>query len=434
MKKHLEYPEKIEITPLMKPIDLKCVLPGSKSITNRAFVIAALNSGAIPTLLRGVLRSEDTEIMIDCLEKLGFIISTNWDDCTSVVSSPQKPGHIPNSNAILFTGNSGTSMRFLTALVGLGEGTYKLDGIERMRERPIKDLLQAMNELHIKCWSENNNGCPPVIVKSSGWKGGTAKIKTELSSQFISGLLMAAPFGKGDTSIILEGKIVSQSYIDITLKMLENWGINVNKISEREYIIKGNQQGSLREYQIEPDASAASYFYAAAAITGGTVTTPDLGKKSLQGDVKFVEALAQMGANINQTSNSTTVSGSNLHGINIDMNDISDTVMTLGVVACFAKGKTQITNIGHIRHKETDRIKALSNELRKIGAGVEEFPDSMIIHPGVLKGAEIETYNDHRMAMSFAIAGLKIPGIIIKNPACVAKTFPSFFEDLEKAF
>jgi 3-phosphoshikimate 1-carboxyvinyltransferase len=245
---------------------------------------------------------------------------------------------------------------------------------------------------------------------------------------------MAAPFGKGDTSIILEGKIVSQSYIDITLKMLENWGINVNKISEREYIIKGHQQGSLREYQIEPDASAASYFYAAAAITGGTVTTPDLGKKSLQGDVKFVEALAQMGANINQTSNSTTVSGSNLHGINIDMNDISDTVMTLGVVACFAKGKTQITNIGHIRHKETDRIRALSNELRKIGAVVEEFPDSMIIHPGVLKGAEIETYNDHRMAMSFAIAGLKIPGIIIKNPACVAKTFPSFFEDLEKAF
>jgi 3-phosphoshikimate 1-carboxyvinyltransferase len=324
-------------------------------------------------------------------------------------------------------------MRFLTAMVGLGNGTYKLDGIKRMQERPINDLLKALNDLNINSSSENNNGCPPVIIKTMGWSGGIARINSEMSSQFISGILMAAPFAKGDTRIILEGKIVSQSYIGITLAMLNDWGINTTKISDREYLINGNQTGNRFEYQIEPDASAASYFYAAAAITGGTVTTPRLGKSSLQGDLKFVHALELMGARVTQTNNSTTITGKELHGVNIDMNDISDTVMTLGIVACFAKGTTKITNIGHIRHKETDRISALAIELRKIGALVEEFPDSIIIHPSKLHGAEIETYNDHRIAMSFAIAGLKIPGITICNPSCVAKTYPDFFDDLAKA-
>lgn len=433
MKIHQEYPEKITINPLKNPIQLECNLPGSKSITNRALVIAALNSGEKKTRLRGVLRSEDTEIMIDCLEKLGFIISVNWKECSVFVSSPKAPGVIPSSSAILFTGNSGTTMRFLTAMVGLGNGTYKLDGIKRMQERPINDLLKALNDLNINAVSENNNGCPPVIIKTSGWSGGIARINSEMSSQFISGILMAAPFAKGETRIILEGKIVSQSYINITLAMLDDWGINSTKISDREYLIQGNQFGKRFEYQIEPDASAASYFYAAAAITGGTVTTPGLGKRSLQGDVKFVHALQLMGAKVSQDNNSTTVTGSELHGIDIDMNDISDTVMTLGVVACFAKGTTKITNIGHIRHKETDRINALANEIRKIGGLVEEFPDGITIHPAELHGAEIETYNDHRIAMSFAIAGLKIPGITICNPSCVAKTYPDFFEDLAKA-
>ena len=433
MKIQQDYPEKTTITPLKKPIDLVCHLPGSKSITNRALVIAALNSGEKKTHLSGVLRSEDTEIMIDCLEKLGFILSVNWKECTAIVSSPKLPGIIPSSSANLFTGNSGTTMRFLTAMVGLGNGTYKLDGIKRMQERPINDLLKALNDLNINSSSENNNGCPPVIIKTMGWSGGIARINSEMSSQFISGILMAAPFAKGDTRIILEGKIVSQSYIGITLAMLNDWGINTTKISDREYLINGNQTGNRFEYQIEPDASAASYFYAAAAITGGTVTTPGLGKSSLQGDLKFVHALELMGARVTQTNNSTTITGKELHGVNIDMNDISDTVMTLGIVACFAKGTTKITNIGHIRHKETDRINALAIELRKIGALVEEFSDSIMIHPSKLHGAEIETYNDHRIAMSFAIAGLKIPGITICNPSCVAKTYPDFFDDLAKA-
>lgn len=433
MKTHHEYPEKILINPLKNTLSLECYLPGSKSITNRALVIAVLNSGEKKTHLKGILRSEDTEIMLDCLEKLGFNISVNWKDSSAIVSPPKISGLIPSISANLFTGNSGTTMRFLTAMVGLGNGTYKLDGIKRMQERPINDLLKALNDLNINSSSENNNGCPPVIIKTSGWPGGIAKINSEMSSQFISGILMAAPFGKGETRIILEGQIVSQSYINITLAMLKDWGIKTNKISDREYLIQGNQTGNRFEYQIEPDASAASYFYAAAAITGGTVTTPGLGKKSLQGDIKFVHALQLMGAEVSQENNSTTVTGRQLNGISIDMNDISDTVMTLGVVACFAKGKTQIKNIAHIRHKETDRISALANEIKKIGGKVEEFPDSIIIHPAELNGAEIETYNDHRIAMSFAIAGLKIPGITICNPSCVAKTYPTFFEDLAKA-
>ncbi|NBR05788.1 MAG: 3-phosphoshikimate 1-carboxyvinyltransferase [Planctomycetes bacterium] len=433
MKLQQAYPDKITISPLNNPITLECILPGSKSITNRALVIAALNSGNKKTHLKGILHSEDTEIMVDCLEKLGFIISVNWKDCTASVSSPKAPGIIPSSNATLFTGNSGTTMRFLTAMVGLGNGTYKLDGIKRMQERPINDLLKALNALNINASSENNNGCPPVIIKTPGWSGGITKINSEMSSQFISGILMAAPFAKGETRIILEGNIVSQSYIGITLAMLKDWGITATKISEREYLIPGYQIGNCFEYQVEPDASAASYFYAAAAITAGKVTTPGLGKNSLQGDIKFVQALELMGAQVTQDHKSTTIIGKELKGISIDMNDISDTVMTLGVVACFAKGTTKITNIGHIRHKETDRISALANELRKIGALVEEYPDSIIIHPSKLYGAEIETYNDHRIAMSFAIAGLKIPGITICNPSCVAKTYPDFFEDLAKA-
>lgn len=432
MKTAPQFPEKITITPLQKPLVKECVLPGSKSITNRALVIAALNSGNNPTKLKGVLQSEDTEIMIDCLGKLGFHISTNWDDCSAEIKSPKPPGQIPKGNADLFTGNSGTTMRFLTALVALGNGAFRLDGIKRMRERPINDLLKALNDLNINASSETNNGCPPVIVKTNGWHGGTANISSEMSSQFISGILMAAPFALGDTTIHLQGKIVSQPYIDITLAMLEDWGLKVTKVTDREFFIKGNQKGNRFNYQIEPDASAASYFYAAAAIIGGTITTPGLGYNSLQGDIHFVHALEKMGAKIHQQANSTTVQGCELNGIDIDMNAISDTVMTLGVVACFAKGKTQITNIGHIRHKETDRISALANELRKIGATVEEFPDSIVIHPNQLKNAEIETYNDHRMAMSFAIAGLKVPGITIINPSCVSKTYPRFFEDLAK--
>lgn len=424
-----QYPEKITIQPCSTKVDMICTPPGSKSITNRALVIAALNTGTRETNLTGVLKSEDTEVMVDCLKKLGFTLHADWETNTIKIRSPLPPGTIPSRNADLYTANSGTTMRFLTAMLGLGTGSFRLDGIARMRERPIGDLLDCLNSLGIQAQSEAGNQCPPVLIKSTGWLGGHANISTGTSSQFLSGVLMAAPFAKGDTKITLTGKIVSEPYIDITVKMLEDWGLVVYRNSVREFHIPGNQTGTRFDYQIEPDASAASYFYAMAAICQGRVTTPGLGKQSLQGDLHFVRALEKMGCTVTQDENSTTVVGGKLHGIDIDMNAISDTVMTLGIVACFAQGPTHIRNVEHIRHKETDRIKALATELRKIGAKVEEFQDSLIIHPGIGKPADISTYNDHRMAMSFAVAGLRIPGITILDPSCVSKTYPRFFND-----
>lgn len=425
----IQYPEKITILPSDNKLDIVVTLPGSKSITNRALVIAALNTGTNETRLTGVLQSEDTEVMIDCLEKLGFFLKVDWESNTIKIQSPLPAGLIPSKKADLFTANSGTTMRFLTAMLGLGHGTYRLDGIARMRERPIGDLLDCLNGLGIHAKSESDNQCPPVLMKPNGWQGGKVSISTGTSSQFLSGILMAAPFSKNDTTITLTGKIVSQPYIDISVKMLQSWGLTVHCISSREFHIPGNQTGTRFDYHIEPDASAASYFYAIAAICQGSVTTPGLGSQSLQGDLNFVKALERMGCTVFQDDHSTRVIGGPLHGIDIDMNTISDTVMTLGIVACFADGPTHIRNVEHIRHKETDRITALATELRKIGATVEEFQDSLIIHPGAFKVADIFTYNDHRMAMSFAVAGLRIPGITILNPSCVSKTYPKFFDD-----
>lgn len=426
------FPEKITIHPSTNRVEFECTPPGSKSITNRALVLAALNTGQNQTVLTGALQSEDTEIMVDCLEKLGYIIKADWQKHTITIQSPLSAGKIPASKAELFTANSGTTMRFLTAMVALGNGEFLLDGIKRMRERPIGDLLNCLNQLGIDASSVIKNDCPPVRINTKGWSGGNAEISTSTSSQFLSGILMAAPLARGNSKIHLIGKIVSEPYIELTIQMLKAWGLTIHHKSEREFEIPGNQEGKLFNYHIEPDASAASYFYAMAAITGGTVITPGLGSQSLQGDIHFVEALEKMGCQVEQSSQVTKVTGGILRGIDIDMNAISDTVMTLGVVACFADGPTRIRNIEHIRHKETDRISALATELQKIGAKVEEFQDSIVIHPKKLQAAEIVTYNDHRMAMSFAVAGLKVPGITILNPSCVSKTYPRFFEDFSE--
>lgn len=269
----IHYPEKITIQPGECKPDMICTLPGSKSITNRALVIAALNTGTRETKLSGVLRSEDTEVMIDCLEKLGFIIKIDWITNTLVIRSPLPPGIIPSNKADLFTANSGTTMRFLTAMLGLGNGSFRLDGITRMRERPIGDLLDCLQELGVRAKSETENQCPPVRIESNGWQGGKVNITTGTSSQFLSGVLMAAPFAQNDTTITLIGNIVSEPYIDITVKMLENWGLVVHRKSPREFYIPGNQMGNRLAYHIEPDASAASYFYAMAAICQGRACT-----------------------------------------------------------------------------------------------------------------------------------------------------------------
>jgi 3-phosphoshikimate 1-carboxyvinyltransferase len=482
----VSYPEKLAIVPLRKPPAATIQVPGSKSITNRALVLAALTAKGYACALHGALRSEDTEIMIEALRALGFRVLTEWPEGRVYVSSNEDEPLIPARGAELFAGNSGTTMRFLTALVSLGHGRFRLDGVPRMRERPIEDLLAALRQLGVNAYSEQHNGCPPVIVEADGLNGGTVRIQGHVSSQFLSSLLLAAPFARDDVTAALEGPLVSWPYVYMTAQMLRQWGLRIThppddpltgatlelallRADRREwgqrvarqrsgfgFCIPGRQWSGLQEHQreaeaaaleqgldprhhvwlrdyaVEPDASAASYFFGAAAICGGRVTIPGLHRQSLQGDVRFAEVLAAMGCDILRVGESLTLKGGPLEGVDVDLHDISDTVMTLAAVACFAEGPTTIRQVGHIRHKETDRLKALATELRRVGAGVDEYPDGLTIHPGPLHGAEIETYHDHRMAMGMALIGLQVPGIVIKNPGCVAKTYPEFFTDLEK--
>jgi 3-phosphoshikimate 1-carboxyvinyltransferase len=428
----LSFPESLALAPLSRRPNLSVSVPGSKSITNRALVLAALNGKDQPCEVLGCLHSEDTEVMLAALAALGFAVHVHAEGRVRV-GAPSGRGRIPATEADLFVGNSGTTMRFLTAMVCLGHGCYRLDGVPRMRERPIADLLAALRQLGVRAVSEKDNGCPPVRIEANGLPGGRVRIRGDVSSQFLSGLLLAAPFAQEDVLLEVEGPLVSRPYVDMTLRMLEQWGLAVQLRGETSFHIPGRQStpGGL-VYRVEPDASAASYFWAAAAVTGGRVGVRGLTANSLQGDVRFVEVLARMGCTVERGADELAVQGGALHGIDVDMNDISDTVMTLAAVACFAQGKTTIRNVGHIRHKETDRLAALANELRRLGASVEEHADGLTITPRPLHGAAVETYNDHRMAMSLALIGLRAPGVVIQNPACVTKTYPGFFTDLER--
>ncbi|MDB5308850.1 MAG: aroA [Gemmataceae bacterium] len=430
----ITYPAELSITPLMAVPSATVTVPGSKSITNRALVLAALGKTDDACELRGVLRSEDTEVMLACLKQLGFHVHEDWVAHTVRIVN-RTPRIIPVDHADLFVANSGTTMRFLAAMVSLGCGRYRLDGIPRMRERPIEDLLVALRELGVNAYSEAGNGCPPVVIETQGLRSGAVRIKAEKSSQFLSALMMAVPFARPNKDfpasvIYLDGPLVSEPYIEMTARILESWAIRVERPVPDAYRLEP-RPGYRERYDIEPDASAASYFWAAAAIMGGRVTVTGLNRKSLQGDVRFVDVLAEMGCRVEECDSGITVHGKPLHGVDVDMNDISDTVMTLGAVACFADGPTTIRNIAHIRHKETDRIAALATELRKLGAEVEDRADGLTITPRPLKGRPVDTYNDHRMAMSLALVGLKVPGVVIRNPACVAKTYPGFWQDLE---
>jgi 3-phosphoshikimate 1-carboxyvinyltransferase len=370
--------------------------------------------------------------MTDCLRMLGLEIELWPDDTTIQIYHPEELGAGVTS-ADLFVGNSGTTVRFLTAMLGTLSGTFRLDGVARMRERPIEELLDGMRQLGVDVRSEFGNGCPPVLVNATGRMGGVARIRGDRSSQFLSGLLMVGPFATTEVVVEVEGPLVSEPYVAMTLAMIDQFGYRVEVEADRRYRIPANQSRHFcGRYAIEPDASAASYFWAAAAVTGGRVTVLGLTRNSLQGDVAFVDVLAQMGCRVEECGEGITVHGRPLRGVDVDMNAISDTVMTLGAVACFADGPTTIRNVAHIRHKETDRIAALATELRKFGAEVDEFPDGLRITPRPLTGCAVETYNDHRMAMSLALVGLKVPGVVVNDPGCVAKTYPGFWQDLEK--
>ena len=382
--------------------------------------------------------------MIAALRALGIGVEVRDDGQTLIVAGCA--GKLPASQAELFVANSGTTMRFLTALAALGHGEYKIDGVSRMRARPIGDLVTALESLgaSIHCLG----GCPPVVVRASGLTGGLASIHGNLSSQFLSGLLMAAPYASSAVTIQVEGPLVSVPYVRMTLQVMQAFGVTATAVENYQTIeIPGHSIYQPTDYSIEPDASAASYFFAVAAITGGEVAVRGLGLNSLQGDVAFCECLKQMGCQVRYEDHQITVVGGPLRAIDIDMNAISDTVQTLAVVALFAEGSTRIRRVAHIRHKETDRIGDLATELRKLGAKVVEYDDGLEITPANRLAAEvastrtgkagrqaiaIDTYNDHRMAMSFALAGLKIPEVTINNPGCTEKTYPRFFSDLAR--
>lgn len=407
------------------PIDADVRLPGSKSYTNRALIVAALANGE--STLAHALFSEDTRYMASALRALGIEVEESIAD--EVIRVKGGSGNIKAPNADLFIGNSGTSSRFLTALVALGHGRYRIDGIARMRERPIAPLLTALRQLGVSARDETGNGCPPVVVESSGFEGGTADIPGNISSQFISALMMVAPITPRGIDLRIVGDLVSRPYLDLTANVMAAFGAQTEVISNQRIFVPGNQHYVGRAYDIEPDASGASYFFAAAALTGGRVKVMALSRSSAQGDLKLVDVLAQMGCAIHWHADGVEVHGpARLHGVDIDMGEMSDVAQTLAAIAPFADSPVRIRGISHIRHKETDRISAVTTELRRLGATVTEHDDGWEIWPSALHPALVHTYDDHRMAMSFAVTGLRVADLSIADPSCVAKTFPDFFE------
>lgn len=419
--------DSLTIIPVRRPVRGSIRPPGSKSITNRALIVAALAEG--DSHLSGVLDSDDTRVMVESLNRLG--VELTHDAASAEIDVTGCAGRIPAAAAELDLHNSGTSLRFLTAMCALGRGRYRLDGNPRMRERPIASLVDALATWGVDVRCEYENGCPPVLVNASGLRGASIEVAGDVSSQFLSALLMAAPCATGDVEIDAAGEVVSRPYIDMTLAVMRSFGASVEQTPRGGFHIARSGYRA-RSYAIEPDASAASYFFAAAAVTGGEVTVEGLGRESLQGDVRFADVLENMGCNLTWSEDSITVGGGPLRGIDVDMNDFSDTAQTLAAIAPFATGPTRIRGVAHMRHKETDRIAALVNELGRLGLRVEEHDDGLTIHPGPMQPTTIRTYDDHRMAMSFAVAGLRQQGIQIADPGCTAKTYPKFFADLER--
>ena len=422
--------EMLELAPVTLPVRGTVKVPGSKSITNRALLIAALADGE--SILTGALYSDDTRYMASALNQLGIRVVTDPDAGNFVVTGCG--GDIPATEAELFLGNSGTSMRFLAAMVALGHGRFVLDGVPRMRERPIAPLIQALSDLGVTARSTMVDGYPPIEISADGIPGDTVTMAGDKSSQYFTGLLMAAPYAASGLTIHVDGELVSQPYIDITADVMAAFGVDAD-IDEgyRQFRVAPGQRYQGQVYAIEPDASNASYFFAAAAITGGEVRVEGLGMESMQGDLDFVYVLEQMGASIDVRETETIVRGpvdGVLHGGDFDMADISDTAQSLAAIAPFADSPVTIRGVAHNRIKETDRISAVATELRKLGQLVDEFDDGMTITPAPVTPAEIETYDDHRMAMSFGVTGLRAPGVRILDPGCTAKTFPDYWDTL----
>ncbi len=414
----------LAIPPIAAPIDAVVDVPGSKSITNRALLVAALASG--DSFISDALFSDDTHWFVTGLRALGIPVTDNRERVLFRVSGLS--GTIPASGADLFVGNAGTAARFLTALVALGRGTYRLDGISRMRERPMANLLTALEQLGAEITPEGQPGYLPIVLRGRGLEGGNVRLRAEQTSQQLSALLMIAPYARQDTTIVVDGALVSLPYIDITRRVMADFGVEITQPAAQTFHIQAGHRYQPCHYAVEPDASNASYFFAAAAITGGRVRVNGLSRRSCQGDIRFLDVLEAMGCRVVGADTYTEVIGpQTLRGVDVDMNNVSDMMQTLAAIAPLADAPVTIRNVRHIRWKETDRIRAVATELQRLGIHVEEFDDGLRIHPGHAVPTAIETYDDHRMAMAFAVLGLRVPGLMIKNPSCTAKTFPDFF-------
>ena len=417
----------IEIKPVHH-CDAVITVPGSKSYTHRALVVSALANGE--SVLIDALRSEDTEYTTRALEKLGVPIF--WEE--DLLHVLGQGGRLRETEEKIFVGNSGTSMRFLTALSALKNGRTLLDGSERMKKRPVAELLAGLEGLGVRAYSKEGDGYPPVVVESQGLKGGKAKIKGEESSQFLSALLMIAPYAREDVQVEITGHLASKPYVDITMNVMSAFGVEVKRDGYHSFFVRAGQRYLPREYRIEGDASHASYFFSAAAVTRGRVRVENFRPGSIQGDAGFLDILKNMGCEVIRGDSWAEVRGKELQGIEIDMNAMPDLVPTLAVTAVFARGKTVIQNIGHLRHKESDRIRTLADELVKMGIQVEEGEDWLKVEGGKAHGAEIETHDDHRLAMSFAIAGLAVYGMKIKGERCVDKSFPEYWKTFQRLY
>ncbi|MGA7563671.1 MAG: 3-phosphoshikimate 1-carboxyvinyltransferase [Desulfobaccales bacterium] len=406
------------------PVQATLTLPGSKSYTHRALVAASLAAGE--SLLVNPLRAEDTELTAMALTMLGAGI--DWE--AAAVRVRGAGGRwLPHAGPI-YLGNSGTSMRFLTALTALGQGSYRLTGTERLCQRPLDELLNALGQLGVRAAAEGGAGCPPVVVHG-GLRGGRAVISGAISSQYVSALLFIGPLAPEGVEIEVTAELVSRPYVDLTLEVMGAFGVSYYRQGYSYFQVPGGQTYQARDYAIEADASSASYFWAAAAVTGGRVTIANLDSDSCQGDASFPEVLARMGCEVASTESGLMVRGGPLRGINVDLAAMPDLVPTLAVVAACAQGETVITGVPHLRHKESDRLAAVAAELNKMGIAARETADGLIIPGGRPHGAAIDPHQDHRLAMSFAVAGLKIPGVVIHDPGCVSKSFPDFWEYLD---
>ena len=421
------FPREISIQPLNRPVDATIRVPGSKSVTNRALLVAALADG--PSTIRNPLFSDDSYWLMEALVRLGFDVHANRD--AAEVRIIGQRGIIPRSGVDVFVGNAGTVARFLPPALALGEGPYRVDGVPRMGERPVADLVDAMRELGANVKYAGEEGRFPLVVEGGGIRGGKARVRGGKSSQFVSGILMAAPYAGESVALEIEGR-KEWPYVGITVEVMRAFGVEIEAGEGFGRLAVEPGYYSAQDYDVEPDASAASYFLAAAAVTGGRVRIPGLGEGSPQGDLRFAEALGEMGCEVDLASDFVEVRGpERLRGIDVDMGAFSDTMITLSAIVPFAEGPTTIRNVGHTRHQETDRIAAVATELGRLGVKVEESPDSLRITPGSVNPATIRTYGDHRMAMAFAVTGLAAPGIRIRDPECVTKTFPDYFQRLD---